>query len=414
MDITQLIVPQNNGLTSETGSRASKSSDDDQNTFLMLMQLMFPKPEESLDNKMSGELQTEEVSQDDDDGQENQILNDGMLAENGEDSDAANLALMLNWMGYEANRSQQGEEVASTDGQDGEKLEATDTDFNSKSSSISLQSKLAYDAEHASQVAIKLPNDDQFVGDEPTFNLSADENQQIKQSSDLEPTGYEEISNAGSAETLLGTDKQAQADKLISELLGKAITSPSTSRETNTVVAGPTDSSTATQVTTASQLMEGMSSPQATQLVPKTVNMSVPMTHQDWSAQFNQQIVWLSQQQIKSAVIHLNPKEMGALEVNLKLDNNHAVIQMTAQHDGVRDSIEQSIPRLREMMHDQGIQLGDVNVQTRQQEQGDRNQSSDGLLPQQFDNDALIGGEQSEGTQIEVVKISKGLVDYFA
>ncbi len=98
--------------------------------------------------------------------------------------------------------------------------------------------------------------------------------------------------------------------------------------------------------------------------------MTKPFNHPEWKQEFNERIVWMHNKSISSAELRLNPNNLGPISIAIKMDQDQQTsIQIQAHHAGVRDAIESSIPRLREMLNTQQINLSDVNV-SQQQQQG--------------------------------------------
>lgn len=95
----------------------------------------------------------------------------------------------------------------------------------------------------------------------------------------------------------------------------------------------------------------------ATQLVIDT-----PVTQRQWGNEFSQKITWMATQQDQHAELHLNPAQLGPLDVVIKVSGDQATAQFTSAHAAVREVIEQSIPKLREMLADNGIMLGNTTV----------------------------------------------------
>ncbi|TNC99712.1 MAG: flagellar hook-length control protein FliK [Gallionellaceae bacterium] len=96
---------------------------------------------------------------------------------------------------------------------------------------------------------------------------------------------------------------------------------------------------------------------QATQLVIDT-----PVTQKQWGNDFSQKITWMATQQDQHAELHLNPAQLGPVDVVIKVSGDQATAQFTSAHAAVREVIEQSIPKLREMLADNGIMLGNTTV----------------------------------------------------
>jgi flagellar hook-length control protein FliK len=79
-------------------------------------------------------------------------------------------------------------------------------------------------------------------------------------------------------------------------------------------------------------------------------------------AQVGQQIMLMHERGISSARIRLDPPELGSLIIKLEVQDRSAVVHFSAQHQMVRDSLEQQLPRLQEMMDDMGLELSDASV----------------------------------------------------
>ncbi|MCC6922711.1 MAG: flagellar hook-length control protein FliK [Nitrosomonas sp.] len=111
---------------------------------------------------------------------------------------------------------------------------------------------------------------------------------------------------------------------------------------------------------------------------PLHVNLDMQMDQPKWGNEFSQKIVWLAHQQHQVAELRLNPAHLGPVEIMLSLSGDNgaqASAQFVSPHLAVREAIEAALPRLREMMAENGIQLGDVTVGAesfQRQEQGER------------------------------------------
>lgn len=84
-----------------------------------------------------------------------------------------------------------------------------------------------------------------------------------------------------------------------------------------------------------------------------------------WGNDFNQQITWLATQKHQIAELHLHPAELGPVEIILHISNDQSTqvsAQFTSPHLAVREAIESALPRLREMMAENGITLGNTTV----------------------------------------------------
>lgn len=113
-------------------------------------------------------------------------------------------------------------------------------------------------------------------------------------------------------------------------------------------------------------------------VAPHHVGLDAQMGQPQWNDEFAQKIVWLTHQQHQVAELRLNPANLGPVEIMLSLTGDNgtqASAQFVSPHLAVREAIEAALPRLREMMAESGIQLGDVMVGAesfQRQEQGER------------------------------------------
>ncbi len=96
--------------------------------------------------------------------------------------------------------------------------------------------------------------------------------------------------------------------------------------------------------------------------VSQDIKVDAPVGQHKWGGEFAQKVVWLSTQQHQVAEIRLNPAHLGPVEVMLSIAQDQATAQFVSPHPAVRDAIQEALPRLREMMAENGIQLGNVTV----------------------------------------------------
>ncbi|MDP1559133.1 MAG: flagellar hook-length control protein FliK [Nitrosomonas sp.] len=108
-----------------------------------------------------------------------------------------------------------------------------------------------------------------------------------------------------------------------------------------------------------------LSSPtMSTVFAPHDINLDVQVAQPKWGGEFAQKIVWLTSQQHQVAEIRLNPAHLGPVEVMINITSEQATAQFVSPHAAVRDAIEAAMPRLREMLAENGITLGNVTVGT--------------------------------------------------
>ena len=81
-----------------------------------------------------------------------------------------------------------------------------------------------------------------------------------------------------------------------------------------------------------------------------------------WDQAVGDKLVWMVNQKHQVAQLHLNPPDLGPLKIAISLDQNQASAQFFSAHASVREALEVAMPRLREMLADSGITLGNTSV----------------------------------------------------
>ncbi len=92
------------------------------------------------------------------------------------------------------------------------------------------------------------------------------------------------------------------------------------------------------------------------------LTLGTPFNQLAWRDEIGQKLTWMISHHRQQAELMLNPTHLGLIEVTLVLDGNQASASFNSPHPGVRESLENSIARLRETLADAGITLGQTHV----------------------------------------------------
>lgn len=152
---------------------------------------------------------------------------------------------------------------------------------------------------------------------------------------------------------------------------------------------------------------------QVSEKSPASFNkLDVPPQHPQWNDQVAKRISIMANESVQSARIQLDPPELGALEVKIKVQHDQVSVSFGSNNQMVRDALEAQTPRLRELLEQQGVNLADVNVSEQGAQQG--GQGQDGTLAgdESLDGDFAGGDLQNDDASISLE--SDSLVDYFA
>lgn len=173
----------------------------------------------------------------------------------------------------------------------------------------------------------------------------------------------------------------------------------------------PTHLPTAARVESAPVHVSTPSTP-----VPLAVDIKVGTP--GWDTAFSQRVAWAVTNQHQVAELRLNPPNLGPVEIRITVSNDQATAMFVSPHSSVRDSIEAALPRLREMLGESGLTLGNVNVssqsfQQQQQQAGQGEEKSNakhgGLIPE-----LALGSALTTHNVSSIAVARNGLVDIFA
>jgi len=140
-----------------------------------------------------------------------------------------------------------------------------------------------------------------------------------------------------------------------------------------------------------------------------------PLTHPGWSKDLGEQIVWMNNKAISTAEIRLNPEHLGPISVRIDVNQDQTTILFTAQHADVKEALEASIPKLREMLSAQQLNLTSVNIsQNSTSDQGRSQQQTFAKTPENRGQGTEGVTDTIEKTEHELAVVSKGLLSIYA
>ncbi|MBD8630517.1 flagellar hook-length control protein FliK [Oxalobacteraceae sp. CFBP 8755] len=143
---------------------------------------------------------------------------------------------------------------------------------------------------------------------------------------------------------------------------------------------------------------------------------------QAWDNQVSQRIVYMVGKE-QAATLTLNPPDLGPVQIVLNVTNDQATVAFSSDQLDVRQALENALPRLREMMSESGIALGnatvDANVPDQRQQQQDSDRRAQGG---QGGAGGLTGDSQDAAPAVNEVAPrtrtvsigDRGMVDLFA
>ncbi|WP_160175102.1 flagellar hook-length control protein FliK, partial [Photobacterium sanctipauli] len=148
----------------------------------------------------------------------------------------------------------------------------------------------------------------------------------------------------------------------------------------------------------------------------------LPLNKEQGGEQLAERMQMMLSKNLKHVDIRLDPPELGKLQIKLSMNNDQASVQFTVGNQQTRDLVEQAMPRLRELLSQQGVQLAQTSVQqdSGRQFAGQQNQAQgngqQGNGSQQGSNAGPGGDDDFHGVDVNELWATapKEGVDYYA
>ena len=148
----------------------------------------------------------------------------------------------------------------------------------------------------------------------------------------------------------------------------------------------------------------------------KAVNIHKPEGQQ----QLNEKIRWMVNARNTMAEIRLDPPELGSMQVRVNVSGDAASVSFIVQSQHAKEALADAMPKLRDMLSEQGIELGDAQVRKDNSSENGQNQQFAGDRNGHVGNgtgvNGDVGDEFGDATVIEqsVSRQMKGGIDFYA
>lgn len=112
-------------------------------------------------------------------------------------------------------------------------------------------------------------------------------------------------------------------------------------------------------------IASGNTPPQAPALRVET-----PLGQPGWNREVGETLTWMASNHKQQAELVLTPPQLGRIEVSMTIEGDQLNATFASANAAVREALENSLPRLREVLAEAGITLGDTHVgaETRREE----------------------------------------------
>jgi flagellar hook-length control protein FliK len=101
----------------------------------------------------------------------------------------------------------------------------------------------------------------------------------------------------------------------------------------------------------------------APQNLPVMRTVAVPVHDPRWPQAIAAEVRWCTDSGVQSATLRLVPDNLGPMEMHVDIKDNQVNVNFGAANAETRHALEQSLPRLRELLAGSGLSLGQASVQ---------------------------------------------------
>ncbi|RTZ47560.1 hypothetical protein EKL30_00685 [Candidimonas sp. SYP-B2681] len=112
--------------------------------------------------------------------------------------------------------------------------------------------------------------------------------------------------------------------------------------------------------------------------VPAMPGIATPLQNPQWASDFGRQFVSLTQgghNMPHTAELRLDPPELGPLRISINISDNVAHAIFVSPHAAVRQTVENALPQLQQLLAQSGISLGQTSVNDQAQSDQAYNES---------------------------------------
>lgn len=140
---------------------------------------------------------------------------------------------------------------------------------------------------------------------------------------------------------------------------------------------------------------------------------TIAIFRKDFTEAVKDKVMLMISQKLQQFDITLDPPELGNMQVRVNLQNEQAAVSFIVQNQQAKEALEQNMHKLRDMLAQQGVDVGDANIE--QQSQQSNNEDGARAGQQHQGSDFSQTNDMVEHTlSAKVINNSANAVDYYA
>lgn len=254
----------------------------------------------------------------------------------------------------------------------------------------------------------EVKNQDVIQAKDTKSNLSS-KNQNQQGQADAKLTKQENLEKQSTKpdQVVEQRSNQAEIEQIqMSQFANQSAQVEQRSQQLNTLAATAT-----TQVTQTEQQIK-----QAEKVLEKqtySLKEQIQLSKPEAASQLNDSVKFMMNSSSQMAELRLDPPELGKMQIKISMNGDVASVSMVVQNQQAKEMLDQAVPKLKELLEEQGIQLGESHVSQQQQESGGKSATGRNGQGANPDNTTGIDGGEIISEQ-KIVNGHLGEVDYYA
>lgn len=184
-------------------------------------------------------------------------------------------------------------------------------------------------------------------------------------------------------------------------------------------IAMSTQPASAAKVNTT-QATNALNQPKTSAEIEAQINETIHTSKANFAVAAHERVMLMSNNGVNFADIRLDPADLGKMQIKMTQEGDQVNVSFIVQQPHAKEALENALPKLKELLAEQGIELGEgaISQESPKREMDNDAQSGSGGNGQYASQQELDADEEEldsmAATQIRVAGGSLGGIDYFA
>jgi flagellar hook-length control protein FliK len=141
---------------------------------------------------------------------------------------------------------------------------------------------------------------------------------------------------------------------------------------------------------------------------------TIAIYRKDFANTVKDKVMVMINQKIQQVEIQLDPPEMGNIHVRVNLQNEQAAVQFVVQNQQAKEALEQNMGKLRDMLAESGVDVGEANIEQREAKEQNGNGFDSQSNKGQNAKSAEDNVSEDDNAMVNMLKASSTGIDYYA